>query len=549
MEEMLGNIAGARQVFERWMQWEPDHQGWRSFINMELRYQETDRARSIFEKYVLCHPTVKAWVHFAKFEVKQGLVAGARSVYERAVEALGLEGNTIELFIKFAKFEEHCKEFERARAIYKYALDNIPKTEAEEMYKEYVVFEKQFGQKDGIEEVIDSKRRFEYEEQLKENPGNYDTWFDYLRLEEGGGAPEQVRALYERAVGNVPPGQEKRYWLRYIYLWINYALYEELEMEDVERTREVYRQCLKLIPHKEFTFGKIWVLAAQFEIRQKRLKAARTILGTALGMAPKAKVFKDYISLELQLGNVDRCRKLYEKFLEWDASNCITWCKFAELETSLGEAERARAILELAVAQPVLETPELVWKAYIDFEIGEGNRGGARELYERLLEKTAHVKVWMSFATFEATPLHALAEDEGAEVDADRVEGPEGPAGEAARQARARSIYERAYKHLREEEEDVKEETVMLLEAWKAFEAGAAGAGGSAEALAAVEKKFPRRVKKRRAIHTADGTQAGLEEYYDYIFPDEDGAAPNLKLLEAAYRWKKQKTAETETEG
>lgn len=26
MEEMLGNVAGARQVFERWMQWEPDHQ-------------------------------------------------------------------------------------------------------------------------------------------------------------------------------------------------------------------------------------------------------------------------------------------------------------------------------------------------------------------------------------------------------------------------------------------------------------------------------------------------------------------------------------------
>ena len=127
-------------------------------------------------------------------------------------------------------------------------------------------------------------------------------------------------------------------------------------------------------------------------------------------------------------------------------------------------------------------------------------------------------------------------------MDADQVEGPEGPAGAAARQARARSIYERAYKHLREEEEDAKEETVMLLEAWKAFEAGA---GGSAEVLAAVEKKFPRRVKKRRAIHTADGTQAGLEEYYDYIFPDEDGAAPNLKLLEAAYRWKKQKTAET----
>ena len=33
-----------------------------------------------------------------------------------------------------------------------------------------------------------------------------------------------------------------------------------------------------------------------------------------------------------------------------------------------------------------------------------------------------------------------------------------------------------------------------------------------------------------------------FEEYTDYIFPDETGMAPNLKILEAAYRWKKQKT-------
>jgi hypothetical protein len=34
MEEMLGNIAGARQVFERWMKWEPDHNGWAAFIKV-----------------------------------------------------------------------------------------------------------------------------------------------------------------------------------------------------------------------------------------------------------------------------------------------------------------------------------------------------------------------------------------------------------------------------------------------------------------------------------------------------------------------------------
>ena len=63
--------------------------------------------------------------------------------------------------------------------------------------------------------------------------------------------------VYERAIANIPPAPEKRYWQRYIYLWINYALFEELQAQDMERTREVYRACLKLIPHKAFTFAKV----------------------------------------------------------------------------------------------------------------------------------------------------------------------------------------------------------------------------------------------------------------------------------------------------
>lgn len=109
-----------------------------------------------------------------------------------------------------------------------------------------------------------------------------------------------------RAVANLPPSNEKRFWRRYIYLWINFAFFEELEVKDMDRTREVYRTCLKLIPHQEFTFAKIWVLAAQFEIRQKQMDSARKILGMAVGMVPKEKIFKAYIEIELMLGNIDR---------------------------------------------------------------------------------------------------------------------------------------------------------------------------------------------------------------------------------------------------
>lgn len=69
------------------------------------------------------------------------------------------------------------------------------------------------------------------------------------------------------------------------------------------------------------------------------------------------------------------------------------WVRFAELEASLPEVERARAIFELAVQQPVLDMPERLWKAYVDFEIAQREIPRARQLYQRLLEKTDHTKV------------------------------------------------------------------------------------------------------------------------------------------------------------
>jgi len=57
----------------------------------------------------------------------------------------------------------------------------------------------------------------------------------------------------------------------------------------------------------------------------------------------QAKLFKAYIELELQLGAIERVRKLYQKFLEWAPETCAAWCKFAELERDLNEKARARA--------------------------------------------------------------------------------------------------------------------------------------------------------------------------------------------------------------
>ena len=47
-------------------------------------------------------------------------------------------------------------------------------------------------------------------------------------------------------------------------------------------------------------------MLAHYWVRRKDLTKARRVLGNAIGRCPKDKVFKAYINLELQLGNIDR---------------------------------------------------------------------------------------------------------------------------------------------------------------------------------------------------------------------------------------------------
>lgn len=505
------------------MEWEPEEQAWLSYVKMELRYKELDRARHIYEQFIQVHPEVRNWIRYARFEEQNGHISNSRNVYERAVDFFGEDHVDEKLFISFAKFEEGCREYERARTIYKYSLDQIPKQQSQELFKAYSQFEKKFGDRADIEDVIISKRKFQYEEEVRANPMNYDAWVDYIRLMEAESSLEMIREVYERAISNVPPSPEKRHWRRYIYLWIYYALYEELNAKDMERTRQVYRACLEIIPHSQFTFAKIWLMYAHFEVRQKDITTARKTLGTALGKCPKPKIFCGYIDLELQLREFDRCRKLYEKFLEFNVANCNTWIKYAELETILGDTDRARAIFELAINQSLMDMPEMLWKAYLDFEIEQEEHNNVRHLYECLLERTQHIKVWLSFAKFEAS----LGDENGL--------------------MHCRHVYERANKCLKNRQNN--EERAMLLENWLDFERE----HGDTESIEALLTKIPRRVKKQRKVYREDGSDAGWEEYWDYIFPDDAASAPNLKLLEMARIWKRSKAVDsdsgTESEG
>lgn len=547
-QEMLDDVSGTREVFERWMSWEPDNAAWSAYIKFEIRYQEYDRARSIFERLTVVHPEPASWLKWTRFETEHGTSDLVREVFSLAIETLGEEFMAEKIFMEFARFESRLKEYERARAIYKFALDRLPRSRSANLHKAYTTFEKQYGDQEGVENVVLAKRRVQYEEELKANPKNYDTWIDLARLEETADDIERTRDAYERAIAQIPP-TEKRFWRRYIYVFLFYATFEELTTKDTERASQIYQECIKLIPHKRFTFAKVWLNKARFELRQGQIQQARKTLGMAIGMCPKDKIFKGYIDLEIKMFEFARCRMLYEKYIAFNPANSQAWKGFAELERGLDDIERARMIYELAVDQDQLDMPELIWKDYIDFETDEADYEKARALYERLLEKTDHVKVWISYAHFE---LNIPDGDDEAEGDDDEEAR---PLSEEAK-SRARKIFGRANKIMkdRDEKDFVSSslsftlidsilkplltfyQRVALLTEWKSFEE----AHGSPDDLAKVQKQMPQRVKKRRRLD-----DDSFEEYVDWVFPADDaGGAKIANLLLAAQQFKKAKEAE-----
>ena len=66
----------------------------------------------------------------------------------------------------------------------------------------------------------------------------------------------------------------------------------------------------------------------------------------------------------------------------------------------------------------------------------------------------------------------------------------------------------------------------MILENWLKMEQSVKN---NATQISNLRNKMPKRVKKRREVDD------GWEEYYDYIFPDDQAENKNIKILQMAH--------------
>lgn len=73
---------------------------------------------------------------------------------------------------------------------------------------------------------------------------------------------------------------------------------------------------------------------------------------------------------------------------------------------------------------------------------------------------------------------------------------------------------------------------------------------GDSEQIEQINRKQPKKIIKRRKIQLneiEEENELGYEEYYDYIFPEENTQMKNLKMLQkTAQLWKQKQVQQQE---
>ena len=524
MEEMLNQLNLARLVYQRWLKWFPETTAYFAFVRFELRHGETDNARGVYNQLLFAHRTAHSYIKFAKFEERHDEVARARQIYERASQELPKTQLTPSLFLSFAKFEERRKQTDRARAIYKFAIATFAEDARNDLDRAYTNFEKQQGDREALNEGLVSSRRAEYQAKLASEPYDYDTWFDWVQMEQSSSTQDRTRAAFEKAVSSVPPVTSKPAWSKYIFLWISYAVWTELSCADLSGAIQIYKRCVAIIPHnhRKFSFGNLWLLYAQAEIRRKDIGAARRILGTGIGVLPdNHDLYRAYIELETALGEVERARKLYTTWLTRHPTHSAAFLMLARMEMELGEMKRARYILEVATSVEGLDDAMSIWMSLADLLAKSELKEQAIQSFESHVGKAASGMIWTAYISL----LEKL------QSPPDLI----------------RRAYERSLRSLKEKavsdpskSSQLREEAFEMGQKWLIWETGLQKEDSewySKESLDHVHNLIPQRVQRNsRLEQEVDEAQMG----WDIVFPEENVSTGNAstKLIDAARRWK-----------
>ncbi|KAL3815064.1 hypothetical protein ACJIZ3_016332 [Penstemon smallii] len=345
------------------------HTLWVAFAKLYEKHKDVANARVIFDKavqvnYKAVDHLASVWCEWAEMELRHKNFKGALELMRRATAEPSVEvkrrvaadGNvpvqmkihkSLRLWTFYVDLEESLGNLESTRIVYERILDL--KIATPQIIINYAML-LEVMRTDSSYRFVQDNKYFEdafkvYERGVKifKYPHVKDIWVTYLSKfvkRYGKSKLERARELFEHAVEMAPAESVKPLYLQYAKLEEDYGL--------AKRAMRVYDQATKAVPANE-----------------------------KLGM------YEIYIARAAEIFGVAKTREIYEQAIESglpDKDVKVMCIKYAELEKSLGEIDRGRALYKHASQFADPRSDPDFWNKWHEFEVQHGNEDTFREM-------------------------------------------------------------------------------------------------------------------------------------------------------------------------
>ncbi|XP_071930402.1 uncharacterized protein [Coffea arabica] len=333
------------------------HTLWVAFAKLYETHKDIANARVIFDKAVQVNyknvdHLASVWCEWAEMELRHKNFKGALDLMRRATAEPSVEvkrrvaadGNepvqmkihkSLRLWTFYVDLEESLGTLESTRAVYERILDlRIATPQIIINYAMLLEDHKYFE---------DAFKVYERGVKIFKYPHAKDIWVTYLSKfvkRYGKSKLERARELFEHAVEVAPAEVVKPLYLQYAKLEEDCGL--------AKRAMRVYDQATKAVPAAE-----------------------------------KLSMYEIYIARAAEIFGVPKTREIYEQAIESglpDKDVKVMCLRYAELEKSLGEVDRARALYKHASQFADPRSDPDFWSKWHEFEVQHGNEDTFREM-------------------------------------------------------------------------------------------------------------------------------------------------------------------------
>lgn len=185
-------------------------------------------------------------------------------------------------------------------------------------------------------------------------------------------------------------------------LWQAWARMEEqLQQEDPDVVRMLYRKGLERSPRSRYTFLS-W---AMFEKKVGQVKEAKKLLKRGLHMNPKdAALAQAWGLIEVEQGNLDEARRLFTKASKADPGHLPVWQAWGCMEFRAGNMDVARDLFQQGIwaAPPRDKNVCMLFQAWAILERAAGDIPLARQLFKCAVKADPTSEPsWLAWAAME----------------------------------------------------------------------------------------------------------------------------------------------------